>query len=895
MSNPEMLKSFLDNFPGAAYLLNPHNWTMVYVSQGCYSLTGYHPEMLVNNKSVCFLDIIHEEDRSCIQEQIRLAADDKKPFDLSYRIVTQNGQVKCVWDHGQAIYAENGRLAYIEGFITEITSRFSFKNCLSKKHVHLKHYQSPTLIGTWEVDLTTGTEEWSDEIFRIIGICRDKISKDCSLKIDQYVHPVDKPKIEAIFNNFQTDQSKAVFECRIIRPDQNVRHILAEGEIVVDPTGKPIKLIGIVQDISDRKKKEEELIKTIAELKHTQEALQVSEEKFYKIFEYSPDSLQISRPDDGIILDVNRTFMNLTGYSHREVVGKSSKELNLWVHTDHYQQYLDTLKVKGECLERETVFRTKDGRFVPVIISGTIVDIGGQPVILTIVRDIRQQKQMELEIIKAKEAAEAANRAKSEFLATMSHEIRTPMNAILGFSEILLQTAEDTKQKSYLSNIYSSGKVMLSIINDILDLSKIEAGKLEIQPDLVNIKDLLTEIEMIFDQKIREKGLHFILDISPEVPDGLMLDEIRIRQILINLIGNAIKFTIQGYIKVSVQCTNIDLTSNTVTVIFEVEDTGIGISKDQIRSIFETYYQQKGQKVKQYGGSGLGLSITKKLVELMNGNISVSSEIGKGSKFQVQIHHVQLVDIAYEDISLSSEIKECIFHPATMLVVDDSDSTRSVIKAFMENTNVKVIEAENVNQMVSLLETDLSIPPNVILLDIILPDKDGYEALKIIRNNPKFQHVPIIAFTACVMKDEEERIRSVFNGYLPKPITRSELIGELQKFLPYTELLTYSESDNICKSESKIDIPDKVKARLPELIAILKSRYFPLLQEIQDGFFIDDIEAFGKDLQQLAEAYEFDFLHQYSSQLLEYIRANQIDEIEQMIKHFSSIIEQIQS
>ena len=327
----------------------------------------------------------------------------------------------------------------------------------------------------------------------------------------------------------------------------------------------------------------------------------------------------------------------------------------------------------------------------------------------------------------AKEAAESASRAKSEFLANISHEIRTPMNAVIGFADLLKPLITDSKQKNYLASISSSGRNLLSLINGILDLSKIEAGKMELEYEPVRPRSLFDEVHRMFAAQAAVKNIELVIDYSRDIPDCLILDEVRLKQILFNLVGNAVKFTEKGFVRLQVQKRD-SVGDGSIDLSITVEDTGIGIPAQYHADIFEAFKQKDGQSTKRFGGTGLGLSITRRLVEMMDGAITVQSEENKGSRFQIVIPHVSVVPAAAEPEALPSAVSDdIVFDPACILVVDDLTLNRSLIKEYLAQTPLTVIEAENGEDAVRLARQH---QPDLILMDIRMPVLDGIEAMK---------------------------------------------------------------------------------------------------------------------------------------------------------------------
>jgi signal transduction histidine kinase/CheY-like chemotaxis protein len=490
-----------------------------------------------------------------------------------------------------------------------------------------------------------------------------------------------------------------------------------------------------------------------------------------------------------------------------------------------------------------------------------------------------------------KEKAEAANRAKSEFLANMSHEIRTPMNAILGFTEILKDRVAEHQVSKFLESIQSSGKSLLSLINDVLDLSKVEAGKLELDYKALSPLGLFNEMETLFGQRIKDRGLELIMEVSDELPKAMLLDETRLRQILVNLIGNAVKFTESGHIKLSVRCRHPgDIQCGTFDLIVSVEDTGIGIPEDQREVIFEPFEQLKEVKTGVYGGTGLGLAITKRLTEMMNGEISVESEVGKGSVFTVIVRDVEVASTEALESRPQKRIDfaTIAFEAGTVLIADDIEYNRELIKGFLEGYDLTLLEAEDGRQVV---EKARQHRPDLVLLDMKMPEMTGYQAADVLRHDEDLKGIPIVAVTASAMKEDEALISKLCDSYLRKPVSKTDLILEVMKFLPHTggEEIAI-EAMEAAEEKTPAEMSREGLAHHPELLELLRSRQ-TYCRELSEKMIINEIEDFAEEMKELGTRYKYHPLVNWAEELYSSAISYDIEKMQEILLDLETVLQ----
>lgn len=606
--------------------------------------------------------------------------------------------------------------------------------------------------------------QWTGGQFeRITGYGNDELlALGCWLPL---VHPDDRERIAAGLLKLVAGDEICIEFC-LIRKDQTVRWIREHSRCVQDPVNPDCLLLyGSARDITAAR--EDAL------------ALQVAENTYRTIFNATNDVIFIMDTRLGMIIDCNKQSLQLFGRLREELIGSNPVQLS---PPDHpvfgFEQAHGHIQaaLRGEAQLFEWLCARPDGATFWVEVSLRAAEINGRQRLLAVVRDISERKQGILELQQARDAALQATVAKNEFLANMSHEVRTPLNGIMGISQLLRTTNLTEEQAGYMDMLDGSARNLLALMNDILDISRIEAGSLAIQHTPFSLVKLLREVVGMYEKSAAEKGIGLEIQQPDELPAALVGDPLRLKQVLINLVGNAIKFTSHGGVRV--QISQLYDAPQGSRLRFEVCDSGIGMSPETLQKIFHPFTQADASTARVHGGSGLGLAICRRLSELMGGSIRVESSLGQGSCFIVELPFGY-----YAGSQAGDEEQHAVpipqLDPLQILLVEDQEVNRTFVQRLLERQGHRIIPAADGLMALDLMGRE---PYDLVLLDIQMPGMGGEEVLARLRRQEQAtgRHLPVIALTAHALAGDKERLlHGGFDGYISKPVQMEQLLVEM--------------------------------------------------------------------------------------------------------------------
>lgn len=747
---------------GQFLLANPAIYKLVGVSEAEF-VGKYATDFLLDNHD--FSDGLHQK--------MQDGELDHYQIEKEYRL--KNGTVLYLLISMAAVRDSQRNFLYAIAHVVDITAQREMMARLHEQGELLRgaFFQAP--IGKAVLSQDLQWLEVNQAFSRMTGFSRDELLSKGFLDM---VHPDDQARDrEMLSQMLRGDMTSTQLEKRFLHKDGHVIWAQVDVSLAVDVAGQPAYFVAQIQDITQRKQIEE--------------ALRDSESRFRSAFDYAPHGLALVS-ETGYFLKANRALAQITGYSQDELLQYRFADLT---HSEDLEPDLDLAGqlARGErdSYQMEKRYIHKNGHVVWVQLNVSAVrderDQFGY--FISQIQDITKRKEAEALLRQAKEEAEAAASAKADFLATMSHEIRTPMNAVLGMAGLLSATSLTPEQREQVDTIQSGSSTLLSILNDILDYSKIESGKMELERAPFDLRSCIEEAFTLFVQKVMEKGLGLSYHIEPGVPAMIEGDSTRLRQILVNLVANALKFTEQGEIHLGVAAQSRPAGSDEVTLVFSLRDTGCGIPQDKLQMIFESFSQVGPAVTRQYGGTGLGLAICNRLVRLMNGEISVDSQLGEGSTFRFTI---QVKAVSYQPVQLPKLdspllaprqlARQC---PLRILVAEDNLTNQKLIMQILGRMGYHPTLVENGLSVLRILERDRF---DLIFMDVQMPEMDGLEATRRIiarfgENRPR-----IVAMTAFGLSEDRERcLAAGMDDYISKPISAEHVLQLLSKW--YTHLV----------------------------------------------------------------------------------------------------------
>lgn len=776
-------RSVLENMQDAFFRID-QDGKLVMASPSFARLFGYG-----SPTEVCGLDLVRDLgiDASQAAEFVSKVKAEGSVTGFDLTLCRSDGRLVEGSANGQLVRDAVQRVIGVEGLLRDVTEERHAALALAKAEERLDLVIKSAGVGTWDWDIVRDVATWDDTLATLYGMTSAEREGPFS-RFYETIHPDDHGILDAAVEKALTSEAPYEAEFRVVRPDGSVAYLGERGKVYRDADGTPVRMSGLTWDVTRR---------TLAEL-----SLREAEERSRLLLESAGDGI-VGMDVAGRVTFMNTAAEQMLGFSFGELVGCDLHAAVHYAHADGSPYPAAECSHSAACVDGseshvdEEVFWRKDGTSLPVEYTARPIRRGDELTgAIVIFRDISERKRAMEQLLQAKREVEAANReleraiaranqlaaeadaanvAKSEFLANMSHEIRTPMNGIIGMIGLLLGTDLTEEQREYAETVQSSAEALLVIINDILDFSKIEAGKLEMESLDFDLRTTLEDALDLPALHAHEKGLEITSYIAPDVPSAVRGDPGRLRQVLTNLVGNAIKFTDHGEVAVSVDL--VSETRDQVTLRFEVRDTGIGIPKEQQGRLFDAFTQADASTTRRFGGTGLGLSISKRLVELMHGSIGVESEPGVGSTFWFTAV-LEKRQVEASPVEQEAEQKTASVRGQRVLAVDDNATNRKVLAGMLSSWGCRHEEVDGAEAALAALRKAKQDgdPFRIAILDMMMPGMDGEALGAAIKADPELEDVALVMMTSMGSRGDASRLEELgFAAYLTKPVKQSSL------------------------------------------------------------------------------------------------------------------------
>ena len=716
---------------------------------------GYRDDEISNEFS-SFESLIFEEDSEKVRNQVAKYLDAEiMTYDISFRMVHKDRSLRHIRARGEALRDGDGKPFRMAGSHTDITLQVEQESALKEKEQNFASFfetiDDLLMVGDSKGNLLYANSATIEKL----GYSFEELSQMHILDL----HPkIKRREAEQIFSDMFEGKRD---NCPLPLQTKNGVLLPVETRVWFGSWNNEPCIFGVVKDLSIK---------------------EAALDKFHKLFDNNPALMAITSLEDHKFKEVNDAFCSTLGYEKSEIIGKTALELDLFNEPEKHIEVGEMLRKTGKIQNVELKVKSKSGQIMTGLFAGEVIDNQLEKSFLTVMIDISKRKEDEQELIIAKAKAEASNNAKSQFLANMSHEIRTPMNGMIGGLQLLEMTGLTKEQSELVEMSRKSSASLLNIVNDILDYSRIEVNKIAYESIEFKLSELLDDLQALFTLSIRDKRLRFYSGVGYRVPEYVKGDPFRIKQILTNLIGNAVKFTQSGEIKLIIDCIN-DPNDQVLDIEFRVHDTGIGISEEYIESVFDRFSQSDSSNTRTFGGTGLGLAICKGLVEQMNGEIKIESQIGVGTiiSFVLPLEKIKGHANSIEQnnlINSSHSISEI-----SILVAEDDDISGLLLKkiAARKGWNVEICK-----NGVKAVEMYSERSFDIVLMDVQMPELDGYKATEQIRRleNIKKTRTPIVAMTANALSgDKDKCLANGMDDYLSKPVDFNEFYKMMEKWI----------------------------------------------------------------------------------------------------------------